>query len=1210
MRLDQKMRRFQRQVACSVLALVTVLGTFISFASIAPQVITSTKQEGVIPPSASEQYPFFWDDFEDQAINPAWTLEPNTGSITEPAGGYLRLYSAGSDWWGINARGVDVGCSAPYVYTSIPSTDFVMTTRNLNAGSVVGAQTGFILYVDEDNVVFFGVQEGYGPGSSVALEGISANAVWQEARVESSSNQYLRVRKEGNTYSFEYSGNGNTWTLLTSCTDALWGFTPASVGLYMKSYIGVYTEAQFKYFHIDAVMLQDEFDDQSIDPAWTQVPKTGSITELAGGYLRLYSPSCDWWGGSVICTAPYVYTSMPAGDFVITTRNLNTAGMIYGAHSGLMLYLDDDNVVFFGSYYGKGIALEGIRANTGWTNAKAGNYEDQYLRVRKLSGTYYFEYSADGTSWTFLTCYTDALWGFTPAKVGLFMKCLGGTYEAQFDYFHIDIPSTVEEDPIYGDEFDDQSIDAGWTQVSKTGSISELAHGYLQLYSTGCDWWGINNQGVDVGCSAPHVYMDMPATSFEFGTRNLNAGGSVDAHTGLMLYLDEDNVVFFGNYNGNCIKLEGISANVVWSLGTLASNQDQYLRVRKVSDTYYFECSMDGNSWVLLTSCTDTLWGFTPAKVGLFMKCWGGSYTAQFDYIHLIVNVPDWNEEFSDQSIDAAWMQEPKSGSISEPAGGYLRLSSPGCDWWGGSVGCTAPYVYTPLPAGDFAITTQNLNAAGIVAGGHVGLMLYLDEDNVIFFGSISAGRGTGIALEGITNNQGYLYPIAGDYLDQYLRVRKLSGTYYFEYSPDGITWALLNSCTDALWGFTPAKVGLFMKSWGGSYTAQFDYFHLIVNMPNWNDEFNDQSIDPIWTSVPKTGSVIELSGGYLQLYSTTSNWAGGSVVCTAPYICTTMPGTNFLTSSRNLNVGGMPSNSYVGLMLYSNEGDVVFFGNYRSSTRGDGIALEGISANVAWQDAIGGNFLAQFLRVRYEDEIYTFEYSANGRSWTTLKSCTAALWGFIPAKVGLFMKNSAGGSYSAQFDYFHLFDTSWYDEFDDQSIDPAWTLEPNTGSITEPAGGYLELYSTGCDWWFGSVGCTAPYVYTPLPAGDFVMTTLNLNAGGSVGAHAGLILYQDEDTVVFFGNYDGDSIRMEGIGDGALYGNVDNCQDPYLRVRKMSGTYYFEYSADGSTWTLLTSCAETIFLFTPAKVGLFMKNWAGIAYAAQFDYFHLNSYE
>ncbi len=412
------------------------------------------------------------------------------------------------------------------------------------------------------------------------------------------------------------------------------------------------------------------------------------------------------------------------------------------------------------------------------------------------------------------------------------------------------LPSSPKEaSTIFGDAFSDSSINPTWTVVVKGGSIMETASGNLEFTypskSTPGDWWG------GVSCTAPHAYVNIPSVDFNITTRNANTAGMPDyAHVGILLYLDLNNVVFFGSLHdpnlGNGIALEYISGDTGYRDSKAGNYLDQYLRVRRINTTYYFEYSANNVDWSLLKSCQSTLWNFNPSKIGLFMKEWEAyrTYTAMFDYFYLTNNstspdpVPEpdrfrsfFSDDFSDSSINPTWAVVVKGGSITETASGYLEISYPSnstpCDWWGGET-CTAPHAYIDLPNGDFNITTRNMNTAGMPDFAHAGILLYLDLNNVVFFGSMrDLNLGNGMSLEYIKGGTGVRDLKAGNYLDQYLRVRKEGTTYYFEYSADGATWTLLKNCTEALWNFSPAKVGLFMKVWEPyhTYTAQFDYF-------------------------------------------------------------------------------------------------------------------------------------------------------------------------------------------------------------------------------------------------------------------------------------------------------------------------------------------------------------------------------------------------
>ncbi len=53
-------------------------------------------------------------------------------------------------------------------------------------------------------------------------------------------------------------------------------------------------------------------------------------------------------------------------------------------------------------------------------------------------------------------------------------------------------------------------------------------------------------------------------------------------------------------------------------------------------------------------------------------------------------------------------------------------------------------------------ITMRNMNTVNTPSYGHAGIILYFDEENVVFLGGLrDAGLGDGIALEFISNDVG-----------------------------------------------------------------------------------------------------------------------------------------------------------------------------------------------------------------------------------------------------------------------------------------------------------------------------------------------------------------------------------------------------------------------------------------------------------------------
>ena len=185
-------------------------------------------------------------------------------------------------------------------------------------------------------------------------------------------------------------------------------------------------------------------------------------------------------------------------------------------------------------------------------------------------------------------------------------------------------------------------------------------------------------------------------------------------------------------------------------------------------------------------------------------------------------------------------------------------------------------------------------------------------------------------------------------------------------------------------------------------------------------------------------------------------------------------------------------------------------------------------------------------------------------------------------------------------------------DSFGGSSVGAHWTQVPNGKTISE-TGGYLTLGCPGnADWWGGTVG-NAPYVYNTT---DYYSTwfsaTVRLDAYTVNDAtHVGMLLYADNQNLVFWGRYRWDAqgrngLSAEEINNGNLYQNSVTTLPIWLRIRTSNGTtFYFDHSIDGSTWTNDWSTNPTGFM-TANSIGLFIKSWGGQAIAAPFNSFSI----
>jgi len=172
-------------------------------------------------------------------------------------------------------------------------------------------------------------------------------------------------------------------------------------------------------------------------------------------------------------------------------------------------------------------------------------------------------------------------------------------------------------------------------------------------------------------------------------------------------------------------------------------------------------------------------------------------------------------------------------------------------------------------------------------------------------------------------------------------------------------------------------------------------------------------------------------------------------------------------------------------------------------------------------------------------------------------------------------------------------------DEFDDSAFDAVlWTeFDP---------GGFLTLSENETGLIFDQAtdpGDDIAGVYQAIPSGDFCITAkLSLTALNANYALIGLILFDDasnpaEDLytwhlvyraadqkleVIRWTNYTTPGALLDGITDVAL------ATDLYLRIRRISTTYYFDWSTDGIGWR--QEYSDTL-VFTPDDFGIFVNN-------------------
>ena len=196
----------------------------------------------------------FSDIFDAASLDPLWSIQGPNGSAQLTASGgeaYLEMtVAAGSNMWGSNK-------DATRVMQAAADEDFGIEAKFLSAPSEHYQMQGLLIEQDADNWIRF---DTFRNGNelrlfaAVTVDGLSSskfNFVLPEGAAS-----HLRANRSGDTWTMEYSADGQTWTTGGSFTHAL---TVASVGTFAgsASTADAYT-AEVDYFFNTAAPLIDE----------------------------------------------------------------------------------------------------------------------------------------------------------------------------------------------------------------------------------------------------------------------------------------------------------------------------------------------------------------------------------------------------------------------------------------------------------------------------------------------------------------------------------------------------------------------------------------------------------------------------------------------------------------------------------------------------------------------------------------------------------------------------------------------------------------------------------------------------------------------------------------------------------------------------------------------------------------------------------------
>ncbi len=120
------------------------------------------------------------------------------------------------------------------------------------------------------------------------------------------------------------------------------------------------------------------------------------------------------------------------------------------------------------------------------------------------------------------------------------------------------------------------------------------------------------------------------------GETDCNEGSGY--HTGLMVYVDENNWIVWGIESGNATVANGVLGGNFYDIASVLDTYS-YIRITKTGDLYTFACSPDRENWVELAERYDDIHGYLKnARYGIFAKNWepdvdfNPTHYVMFDY--------------------------------------------------------------------------------------------------------------------------------------------------------------------------------------------------------------------------------------------------------------------------------------------------------------------------------------------------------------------------------------------------------------------------------------------------------------------------------------------------------------------------------------------------------------------------------------------------
>ena len=597
------------------------------------------------------------------------TLQPftNAGGEFERIGsGAFRITGAGSNTW----QSVDQ-YSTLYQPAGGDDTTWeatVKVTRQTHANG--SAKTGIIV---RNDMTLPGSSPGYAmvgirPSNGVEfLTDPDGNGQLNQSFAGGTTSYptWVRLKRDGASYTAWFSKNGTTWTQVGGAVTLTGAADTQDVGMYTVAHATTAGSAEFADFAIDsdpvaedpeqtypALSCQGPLSDEfttGLNGKWSVRQATGSPVRTQGGSLLLPVTSSDI---NEATPGPISFAGQPApeGSWEVSTK-LTLEHATHWQYAGLMVHRSDDeyNKLAFVKHQNGNRFLEfqtetnGARTTHASFTVPADFPATAYLKLVSDGTQLTAHHSTNGESWTQLAGTAPLKTG---AQVGLVAAGDTGTAAkvAAVDWFRV---TPDREAPAFtaDDEFDGTGLDGcRWAQtVRYDAEHVSVGDGHLE----------VETQPGDINGNNPlnprnFVLQAAPEGDFVATTRFKAPLKHRYQLAGLLMYGDDDNYVKSDvvayNAPGSPLDLRAELAGEAGGAGIGSRNLDiadssesgyWYLRVTRTGTSYTAEVSDGGVSWTSIGAAIE----FDGPLTGLGLMAIGPEQeepvTVEFDYFHL-----------------------------------------------------------------------------------------------------------------------------------------------------------------------------------------------------------------------------------------------------------------------------------------------------------------------------------------------------------------------------------------------------------------------------------------------------------------------------------------------------------------------------------------------------------------------------------------------